>query len=977
MKNILNNKEFKNIRNNQIIKESMDFSNKIGWSDSLLGRLTNKLFSFVAKQAQTVILRRLKIKLENQYLIGILSSYAKLEKKLPISEKNNIAIVDFSLENKNDKSIINSDSNNYITKGEESESLTITIKLPQGKNREDYKTLIESLYNSTWKINDIENQQLDPVTDQFDIIVISENGENTKKIKVIVSIGDEKILSDSININVEMVNKKNNSDRRIAFYNKEKNLFEFNKKIKLDTIQDYVMYIQSDEEDNNIKIEYDEKITEKILEITDIQEEIIVKVTSASGKKTIEYTIKVEEQQGLNNVQEPEQKSITSGENFQLAKIANINEQINDIIKYEKKYNKSCVKGIEGNIMLKISNIIKEERDNLNKIVKYIEEMPTDNTPEDLVKYVGKKEEYIDQSKKLNNLSIELENKSKELGNKEISDDEFFKKINDIINNVNNNSQKNGISEEKANEYIRKIDKYFKSIKKEKRSKKLIETYKFLRNSLQGNMLNNVSEEDLQNMYDNFMSALKDINENYGKNTKYSNYMLKKSYEKINKLNEKINLINERNIFKKTDIKSLLSGEYSKNVKKTVELYGNVDYNKLDVNQIINDFRNDKSLRKNAESLINKEELKVIALKASWMYDSEKYKDQRNNHYTRVNFTTTAMDQNKLKNTWEKYVSQAKAVFAPFFNDDNGNFPQSLDPIALINSDTSFRKNWNQYDKEKNVNNVNNNVSYIDNDNVPTLETLNLMKLTETKNGLLDGFGMIWFNSSHKEIKDLGMIIKKSTKKINGNNLHIFKFVGLFNMFGIKNGINDITVDGKIDEAKFIELVNKNNYSGIDKIKANAPQEKINGIIELYKYYRPSSDNGVNKKIIDNIQDHKNLATFFINNRNIDSGSALKTLNTIQVNVFKNNNNNNKEILITQVKDGKDVLSYDDINNIDDFNKKKYEFKFYASCVAGISKENEKFYVTKYDEELENEKTNMLIKDDKVLSMINNFYNKK
>lgn len=79
MKNLLGQKEFRNIK---LITEAegggMDFSNRTGWSQSLIGRAVNKLFSFGKKTVQTTILQKLKNKLDDEYgkaLITTLSQF--------------------------------------------------------------------------------------------------------------------------------------------------------------------------------------------------------------------------------------------------------------------------------------------------------------------------------------------------------------------------------------------------------------------------------------------------------------------------------------------------------------------------------------------------------------------------------------------------------------------------------------------------------------------------------------------------------------------------------------------------------------------------------------------------------------------------------------------------------------------------------------------------------------------------------------
>jgi hypothetical protein len=102
MKNLFGQKEFRQLKEIQMITESMDFSNKIGWSDCLIGRAVNKLFSFVAKSTYMIVLKRLQNKLGDEYLKAAFLAMSK--SGIEIKEgKNALAIASIALQNKNDK----------------------------------------------------------------------------------------------------------------------------------------------------------------------------------------------------------------------------------------------------------------------------------------------------------------------------------------------------------------------------------------------------------------------------------------------------------------------------------------------------------------------------------------------------------------------------------------------------------------------------------------------------------------------------------------------------------------------------------------------------------------------------------------------------------------------------------------------------------------------------------------------------------
>jgi len=96
---------------------------------------------------------------------------------------------------------------------------------------------------------------------------------------------------------------------------------------------------------------------------------------------------------------------------------------------------------------------------------------------------------------------------------------------------------------------------------------------------------------------------------------------------------------------------------------------------------------------------VNSETLKVIALKAVMLYDRENYKDARSHVYSRVNFSTTHPDKVKIENKWLQMISNVKAKYMLCFS-TIGTWPNSIDPIGLMNSDKKLRENFNEYGPE-------------------------------------------------------------------------------------------------------------------------------------------------------------------------------------------------------------------------------------------------------------------------------------
>jgi hypothetical protein len=79
MRNIIGQKDFINKYKNVVsIYETadpgMDFSNRTGWSQSLVGRALNKTFSFISKKAYMLVLNSLKKRLDDEYMRALLKT---------------------------------------------------------------------------------------------------------------------------------------------------------------------------------------------------------------------------------------------------------------------------------------------------------------------------------------------------------------------------------------------------------------------------------------------------------------------------------------------------------------------------------------------------------------------------------------------------------------------------------------------------------------------------------------------------------------------------------------------------------------------------------------------------------------------------------------------------------------------------------------------------------------------------------------
>jgi hypothetical protein len=752
MKNILNKNEFSQLKELQLINESMDFSNKTGWSDSLIGRAVNKLFSFGSKQVQIVILNRLKTKLDDQYLLGVLESCAKNE--IIIEEgKSNIAEISIVMTNKNTKKeLIPNIENNVII--DKIQKCIYIFKFLKDTKFEDYDISITTSVASIWEINGIKNKQIEKIEDLKDIIVTSESGEakQTYLIK----------LNDYVENNEENLKAIGTGDETIRTVDK--------KEIKYNIIKNDINIV---EEDKNINDLINSNICYNKYDYS-----LMIKLY-----KSIEYQIK-------------------NGEEYL------------SLLETSIGADESWIKN---------KDILKESFEKIKKLPEAIKEKANKSTS---------KEKYSEE------------------------------KINEVIKGLKNEEAK------KAYEYIMKLKNEI--IKKKPNYKdKITKSFHIISFMFHPDHYKNYTDTQRYISFENFKKTYETVLESI------SSLNFEMIYEKeMNNLLKDFNMINESKIFGNNTIKNIFK-DYKKS--NSIEKYKDIDADKMNLNEIKIEFDKNPKMRQDAIDAVNKEALKEIALRAQWLYDTEKYEDKRNTHYSRVNFTTTNMDQKKLENKWLKLISNSKNVFASFFSANN-NMPQELDPIALINSDKDFKTKWNQYSEEEIQNHGHLGKDKIEPDDPSVLKKL---KLHETNVLNENQMGLLNFRTNDY-LMQLSMLVVKIELKNGGDKIQCFKFAGLFNYQKIYSevlkNINDIS-DDQIEK-----IITKYNYSGLVNIEKNIEDiEKQNQVKALYDNFRPSRS-----KLFHDITqfdyDKDKLATFYLLKTNPISGRKAFT----QLNITDN-----------------------------------------------------------------------------------------
>ena len=938
MKHILGKNEFKQLKQLSLIVESgMDFSNKVGWSDCLVGRFVNKLFSFAAKNAYNVILNRLKVKIDDQFLKAILLAMYKYNQVIPESEKSAEASIEIDIisnENENEKLNVNVVDN-----------FNFNIRIKTIEELKKWKTNITSPKKSTWQINDLGvGEQLDPLVEIIHIKVTAENGTTTSDYTLLVNIGDDET-------------KDNNTDCEIMLYKKGQDVPEsfqdMDKKTKTYTyrVKDLSKY-------EVVCIPKSEQAKVEPVERQPATEEIKFNVTAADEQTKSEWICKMYIKGETEKVQTPKQTSV---QKFKVMTEYSGDAQFQVIEEFLKTFKAECVLYNEYGIIITISKALKQESEKLVELVANLKKVENPST--EIAKFVENIANYESHITKLNEYSnkmVEKANTISEDKRKEISQEEYSQFKTGTI----------GVDEiDKYREIIENIYKKFK----ENENKYNKETRNQINNAynvgilaFQSETAKNSTDSQRYYVYSGFKKMEEVLMNESNTITAYDNMIIEKYTTDI---------INEASVTKAVggsdSIKNIL-GQYTSSDKEgfkdAMAKYGKVKYDQIDPEKLMLLFSENIKLREEAVKMVDKEALKEIALRAQWIYDTTKYTDKRNTAYTRVNWTVTDSDAARLENTWKKLITKSKSAYRTFFDDENGVFPKTLDPIWLINNDEDFRKKFDSY--SSNDASKKTGLGNTTNLNPPDPGLLKKIKLTLTGT-LADGqFGVVVFRPLDNFTNDLCMVVQKSIQKKSGTNrthdLHAWKFVGLFNYNEIYNKVKDLT-----DETQIQETIKSNNYSGLELIKKIADADMKRNVTALYDVFRPSQNvtfkNATNPTYVYTPSGSGDkLATYFITTQNVHSSNK----NFIQLNVVKSKNNNNQiNSYITKTKSDSIVVNgYVDVKNSPDDDKHLYQFKFNVSDVMLMESTATGFWGVSISNE--DEKTKMFTENEDAKNMV-------
>ena len=413
------------------------------------------------------------------------------------------------------------------------------------------------------------------------------------------------------------------------------------------------------------------------------------------------------------------------------------------------------------------------------------------------------------------------------------------------------------------------------------------------------------------------------------------NYFNNRKQETINDFDIKINNSDKQEV-----------KDFIKNIKKNTTTTNNSSINKNDENNYIckNKARGALKSLDSKEKIskfiqlainsVNSEKLKVIALKAEMLYNKENYKSAKSEIYSRVNFSKTHPDQEKIKNKWLKIISTVKAEYMWCFS-INGTWPNSIDPIGLMNSDVNLRKNFNEYNS--NAKKILKDNGGIYEDDVVDEKTLKHLRLLDGMNiNANNKLMLIVFNNDNSKI---GLVVRSQkisnfmTYSIYGYILYDELISKLKNKYPNYNNMNNL-ID--INEIKnIINNVHIKKISDIDNIKSGVKdrikkqftilannqilknniliRDNVNNL-KANKFFMTYDNNQL--KIIKIKKDNTNMYFFDSLSSDFDNVISYKTPlsidNVYGISDIKAWNNiivkNNRQYIINEIKNHKDKI---------------------------------------------------------------------
>jgi len=960
MKNLLSKKEFKKVSESlypgletydKLYEEggNMDFSNEVGWSESIVGRMVNKIFSFGKTIVDTQVLKSLKRKVENEYLFGVFKSMAKHNiTSEEIKDETDLMInVIVALNEEKDKEV-----NELSIKIEPTyNNKTFLFKIDDINTLEEFNKKYTYLIipnddeNAKFTIKSEKSEEEKVISKQIVTNTIGERSETyniISEVKEIKPPQEDDVFGVSVWVTKQSESQSQSQTQKIESVKFENDTYYF--EIPREYKGDVKYNVKSNDDNGQVEItdgaqiegDFDEKKT------------IINKIGDKEKKFYIATKIKMAQLP-------PATPELAAGDlvrwkqkdkdNYISAEIESIDDdnyymkdnsgQLKNKFHLPKKTHKLELVAKKE----EIESFLKKWKPNVGEeIAVYTHDNSLPDSIDGKIKsIINDKEAQVDTN---NDGKTDFKGRYKEKRQMDLDKNDPNKVI--IPIDVKKNAEIEKIRKISLDriQQIRNTDAGKKNLSLLKKAKTIID-YFIVASRLPeeidagSKLLNKVldkAETVMENYssYEKFISNKIDIEldilfnkcvfvacERFNESQEERTQTTQGQKDKGNSVNVRIIKMDSRNrklagLGGNSSLDEILgkSGKKSGVSEQNAELlksYGSIDINHLKSEEIVKKFIENSELRKDAIELVDKEALKEIALRAQWMYDDEKYKDKRTDIYSRINFTTMGSDMSKLKNKWMKLLKKASSDYSPFFGQP---FPQSLDPIALINSDEAFRKTFDQY-KNPDDHSVISGAPIVPDD--PGKGLIEFGKLTKGKTNK-DNYGLFIVNTNGELSRKIGIIYKKLENKP----LTIYKLMGVLDY----DKMNSDERSEKGDEKDIRELISEYHYSKTGLAGTTSIQTADEEMKNIYKVFRGDSE----KLKALGIKDGKQYTVGFYRTQDVESSNKMNYFTQLII-TSDNWELQDYKTYIPRIKSSV-VESYNLLNEITIDKKDNYRFQF-------------------------------------------------
>ena len=882
MKNFLKYAEFKKIYENQetpitklfekypipenkLFEAADDFSNRVGFAESLVGRAINGLFSMFAKNTKKVRLLFLKQKLENEYLAAVLRTCMKhnVAEEQMTSTKDEVFGSSISITEPNEGTIWDV---NETTRTDEDYLISIessvskpSYKLELYEGDVMKQVIVDKLSLDEYRWKDIPNN----LVGEFKIKVSAlDNDGNILKGKLVKDgvVSEEEselsafssifeIRNETLDAIVDKVKKQetqkdtqknqNAIETSVPTFDTIYNLIKKLETSKIDEMG-YSMLSNISKQLEELKNKVNEKQKNEILQLIELIKEKVKTITgNAELIKYSEYSDKVQkytntkstefnsanDYKSLSKVKAELQKAYTNKDE---EKFKSVSQSINNITKELKD------KGFKEFGDIKITDENGNEMKDGDKILtlrtlftkvqntlysdRFLEtlKIPLEEVNKVLV-------DYYNAIKKVNKNCVGI---TESFGYKKFLFDESLKEFNDSLYKIYK------IFESKE------IDKLYSSVDKDGNAEYVILSYpadddhdlpkdgggewKFERDATAEDIKKYGGGDKPQKEKDKkevFADIKKEESNNVAKKMND-----KKDTDKMVVISGVSNVRKAKGTGTGSSVSTVLGDELGKN-------YADLKLDEIDSEELAKVFKQNPEMVKEATSEVNRQAVALVQLTAERSYgwatagkSSEFAGKTGGGSYqpnVRQNFTVKPRDKEILAEVWRSYVLKVKAMFKNFLDLDD------VDPYRLLNherklGDMSYGDPKTSSTPDTKNTPLENQMSFAQSASIlaPLLPKLDVV-LCQDDNIPLDQYGIINCSPQNAGI-EIGVLVRHIIAPTNPK-VHLYRYLGLVSWKRFIKNIDELT---KMDETQLKKVLLEKYVLGKHNENLFLPEEK-------------------------------------------------------------------------------------------------------------------------------------------------------